>query len=175
MGFRRFGDLLPPRLPSGYNLRTFQPGDEEPWRALLETGEFGSWDRARLDAMLAGARAPLPLDGAFFVVAGGALVGAACTFLHSAGGAEVAELGWVVVHPAHRGQGLALQMTRAVLEYVRAHGLDYCYLKTEEFRLPAIATYLRLGFEPEMQDDTQPERWQRIRASLEEEREGRRT
>jgi hypothetical protein len=38
-------------------------------------------------------------------------------------------------------------------------GYDYCYLKTEDFRRAAIATYLGIGFEPEILDDTQPARW----------------
>jgi hypothetical protein len=37
---------------------------------------------------------------------------------------------------------------------------------TEDFRLSAIGLYLWLGFEPEIQDATQPARWKRLRRSL---------
>ena len=159
MGFTRFDELVAPQPVPGYGLRRFRPGDEEPWLALLQTGEFGPWDRARLDGMLAGARAPMPLDGIFFATKRDHPVGTACTFLRPGEGGEVAELGWVVVHPSHRGQGLGLQVCRAVLCFARDLGYRYAYLLTEDFRLPAIRTYLKLGFEPEMVDPSHPAWW----------------
>lgn len=165
MGFTRFDRLAPPQLPTGYALRTFQPGDEDGWLALLATGDFGTWDRVRLDQMIAGARARLPLAGIFFMTQGDALVGTACTFLHQGAHGEIAELGWVVVAPDHRGHGLALQICRAVLWFIREHGHDYAFLLTEDFRLPAIKTYLRLGFGPEMIDPQHPAWWAALPAS----------
>jgi mycothiol synthase len=125
----------------------------------LSTGEFGTWDRARLDGMLAGDRAPMPLDGIFFATQGDRPVGAACAFLHEGERGDVAELGWVVVHPSHRGLGLGLQVCRAVLCFVPDVGHRCIYLLTEDFRLPAIRIYLRLGFEPEMADPSRPAWW----------------
>jgi len=166
MGFTQFDSLRAPELPPGYGLRTFRPGDEEPWIALLATGDFGEWDRPRLDRLLSGERAPLPLDGVFFATRGEQIVGAACVFLHLGESGDVPELGWVAVHPAHRGHGLGLQVCRAALRFIRDRGHGYAYLLTEEFRLPAIKTYLRLGFEPEMLDATQPARWEALRRVL---------
>ena len=156
MGFTRFDDLAAPQPVPGYGLRGYRPGDEDAWLVLLRSGEFGTWDRARLDWMLAGERAPLPLDGIFFATLGEQLVGAACTFLRTD---DVAELGWVVVQPAHRGQGLGLQVCRAVLCFARDLGYRYVYLLTEDYRLPAIRLYLRLGFEPEMVNPNNPALW----------------
>lgn len=166
MGFTRFGELIPPQPAPGYGIRSFRPGDEDAWVAVLSTGDFGAWDRARLDRMLAGERAPMPLEGAFFVTHRDQPVGAACTFLHWREGEEVPELGWVVVHPAHRGHGLGLQVCRAVLGYIRELGNGYAFLLTEDFRLPAIKTYLRLGFEPEMLDPSHAGRWEALRQAL---------
>jgi uncharacterized protein (DUF952 family)/GNAT superfamily N-acetyltransferase len=162
MGFTRFGDLLTPQPPPGYSLRTYHPGDEGAWVELLSCGYFGLWDRARLDRMLAGGRAPMPLDGVFFVTFGELLVGTACTFLHPGTYGNIPELGWVAVHPRYRGQGLGRLACQAVLNYVKNLGFQYIYLLTEDFRLPAIKTYLELGFEPEIQDPSQPERWQAL-------------
>jgi mycothiol synthase len=162
MGYRGLATLQAPRLPPGYDLRTFQPGDEEAWIALLNTGDFGEWDRVRLDRMLAGERASIPHDGIFFATHQGQSVGAACTFLYP----DAAELGWVVVHPDHRGYGLSLQLCRAVLAFSQARGYDYVYLKTEDFRLAAIKTYLRVGFEPEMVDPAHPAWWAAARHAL---------
>ncbi len=166
MGFSRFHDLIAPQPPPGYGLRTFRPGDQEAWVSILATGEFGEWDRPRLDRMLEGERAPLPLAGAFFATHDDQPVGAACTFLHPGAGGSVAELGWVAVLPAHRGHGLALHLCRAVLGYVSALGHEYAYLLTEDFRLAAIKTYLRVGFEPEIVHPSHHERWRAVRASF---------
>jgi mycothiol synthase len=163
MGFRRFELLEPPRMPPGYALRTFRSGDEVAWIAMLNTGEFRRWDRQRLEHFLAGERAAVPRDGIFFATYDDRPVASACTCLHAAPGGDVPEVGWVIADPEHRGHGLALQVCRAVLGYMGNLGHDYAYLLTEDFRVPALATYLKLGFEPEMQDETQPARWAAIR------------
>ena len=166
LGFRRFDQLAPPRPVPGYALRAFRPGDEDAWVALLATGTFGEWDRARLDRMLAGERAPLPLAGAFFAAHAGRPVGTACTFLYQGAEGEYSELGWVAVLPEHRGRGLGRWVCQAVLAFARERGHRYIFLKTEDFRLPAIRLYLSLGFEPEMVDPSHPAWWQALRARL---------
>lgn len=159
MGFTRFDSLLPPRMPPGYQLRAFRPGDEEAWIAILNTGNFGAWDRARLDQMLAGERAPLPRDGIFFATRDDRPVATVCVFLHASDSGVMPELGWVAVAPEHRGHGLSRELGRAALLYVRDHGYRYIYLLTEDYRPAAIKTYLRLGFEPEMIDPAHPAWW----------------
>jgi hypothetical protein len=77
MGFSRFTDMPSARPVSGYGFRTYRPGDEEAWLGTLATGEFGIWDRARLDRMLAGERAPLPLEGVVFATSNDVPVGVA--------------------------------------------------------------------------------------------------
>ncbi len=116
--------------------------------------------------MLATERPRVPLDGIFFVTQDDRPVGTASTHLHAGPSGEVAELGWVAVHPEHRGHGLALQVCRAVLGFMREQGHRYAYLMTEDFRLPAIKTYLRLGFEPELTDPSHPGRWDALRRVL---------
>ena len=148
MGFTRFAELEQPQPRRGVGLRTFRSGDEDAWIDLLNTGDFGYWDRNRLDAMLEGERALLPRDGVFFATRDGRPVGCACVFLHQDTDTVVPELGWVVVHPAHRAHGLGSLVCRAALCFIRELGHQYVYLKTEDFRVPAIHMYLRLGFEP---------------------------
>lgn len=133
---------------------------------MLASGAFGHWDRPRLERMLAGERAPLPYEGIFFVTHQDRPVGTACVFLHPAEYGCLAELGWVTVHPLHRGHGLGLQLCRAVLGFISGLSHQYAYLLTEDFRLPAIATYLELGFEPEMLDPSHPERWEAVQRIL---------
>jgi mycothiol synthase len=166
MGFRRFERLSAPAPVPGYGLRTFRPGDEDAWIAMLQAGELGDWDRPRLDDLMAGAQAALPLDGIFFATHADRPIGTACTLLHPDGRGSVAELGWVAVAPEHRGHRLGRQVCWAVLDYIRQLGHAYAYLLTDDFRRPAIATYLRLGFEPEITDPSHPRRWAALREAL---------
>lgn len=165
MGFSRFNQLTAPVMPYGYGLRTFRWGDEDAWIGLLNTGNFDTWDRPRLDRTLSGASADadLPLDGIFFATQADQPVGTVCVFLHRKESQVFPEIGWVVVHPLHRGHGLALEMGKAALLFIRDLGYDYAYLLTDDFRIPAIKTYLRLGFEPEMVDSSHPQRWEELR------------
>lgn len=167
MGFTRFEGLPAPQPPPGYRLRGFCPGDEPEWIELLSSGDFGVWHPARLARMLDGGRAPLPLDGIFFATADDKPVATACTFLWPVeGGGEIAELGWVAVHPAQRRHGLGALVCRAVLDYVKDLGYRYIFLLTEDYRLPAIRMYLQLGFEPEITHPSHVAWWQNLKQTL---------
>ena len=150
LGFTRFDAIPPFPAPDGYGLRTFRPGDEDAWIAILNTAGFGEWDRARIDRMLSGDRAPLPYEGIFFATHGDALVGALCTFFYRYDTPPAAEIGWVAVLPEHRGHRLARMICAAALNFIRDRRYTYAFLKTEPHRTAAIKTYLALGFEPEI-------------------------
>ncbi len=153
-------------LPPGYGLRTFRSGDEDAWLALLQSGDFGAWNRTRLKVMLAGEHVKVPPDGIFFATADDRPVGTASTYMHPVADGVDPELGWVVVAPEHRGHGLGLLVCRAVLGYVGRLGFDHAYLLTDDFRLPAIKTYVKLGFEPALIDPGHPARWAAVYQQL---------
>lgn len=76
-------------------------------------------------------------------------------------------LHWVAVHPDHQGLGLAAILTTAVMrEFVATHALTACVLETQDPGLPAIKTYLKLGFRPVMADESHPERWRKVLPQL---------
>ena len=45
------------------------------------------------------------------------------------------------------------------------------YLNTDDWRTPAIRTYLSLGFKPEIIADNQVERWSKILSNIDETKE----
>jgi mycothiol synthase len=157
--------LRPPKLPDGYGLRTFRPGDEDAWIAVLNTAAFGAWDHERLARMLSGDRAPMPYEGIWFATRNDVPVGALCTFFYRDESPPASEIGWVAVTPEHRGRGLAGAMCTAALAFIHGEGLDYAFLKTEDYRVAAIKLYLRLGFKPEMVALEHPAWWEKFLAS----------
>jgi mycothiol synthase len=162
----RSRDLSDVTLPPGYGLRTFRPGDEDAWLVLLQSADFGAWDRVRLDLMLRHPHVSVPHDGIIFATVDDRPVGTASTYLHPVEDRVDPELGWVVVAPEHRGRGLGLLVCQAVLESMVLLGYDHAYLLTDDHRLPAIKTYLRLGFGPALVDPSHPARWAAIHGQL---------
>ena len=75
-------------------------------------------------------------------------------------------LHWVGADPAHRGHQLGYYMTLAVLHHFKDNGCRDSVLETDDYRLPAIKTYLKLGYQPEHRDPTHAERWAKILSQL---------
>jgi mycothiol synthase len=145
---------------------TCLPGDEEAWLDILATGDFGVWDRARLDRMLARERAPLPREGVVFTTIKNVPVGVANLFLYERACSPYSELGWVVVRSEHRGRGLGYEVCRHALLFAKSLKHSYTYLTTQDFRLGAIKTYLRLGFGPELIRPDHWARWNELRCIM---------
>jgi mycothiol synthase len=53
-----------------------------------------------------------------------------------------------------------------VLAHFAAAGLDQAVLETDAFRLPAVRTYLRLGFVPEPRAPGDARRWSTVLRNL---------
>ena len=136
-----------PRLPVGYTLRTYQPGDEARFYAVMALAGWPGWDEAKLAPWKARI---LPHSWFMAIDQATDQIVATAMGLHSHeddlpfGG----ELGWVASDPAHRGQGLGLVVAGAVTARLLAMGYDQLHLYTEDWRLPALKGYLRLGYVP---------------------------
>jgi predicted TIM-barrel fold metal-dependent hydrolase/ribosomal protein S18 acetylase RimI-like enzyme len=154
------------RVPAGYAIRNYREGDAARFIRLMRRAGFTTWDRKTLDALL---RSALP-GGIFLVVhkRSGDLAATASathnpTEQHVAGG----ELGWVACDPAQRGRGLGALACALVQQRFQAAGYADIYLRTDDFRLPAIKIYLQLGWKPFMSDAGMPKRWQAVLEQLE--------
>lgn len=165
MCFRAFAGLAPVRLGPDYTLATLAQRGAAEWIAVLNaTGKLGDWDERRAAAALAGDR-PVLAAGTWLILAAGRAVATCCTIPPTPAEPR-SELGWVAVAPSHQGRGLGLQACRAVLWYARRRGWPATMLYTDDWRLPAIRTYLKLGFQPELTDPGHGPRWQEIRRQL---------
>jgi mycothiol synthase len=153
-------------VPEGYRLRQYVEADQAGYSALMEKAGFGVWDAERVkkthEATLS--------QGMFVVENVGSQAIVATTLalhnpqaLHPHGG----ELGWVAADPGHRGKGLGRATCGAVMNLFLSRGYERVYLMTDDFRLPAIALYLKLGFEPLLHTAEMAARWEAVRRRLE--------
>lgn len=158
---RRSFDRLPEIcIPDGYELRTYQPGDETAWAEIMNSG-IGSWAVEKVHQELTG-NPRFRADALFFITFEGKPVASACAWVHDPGETEKGYLHMVCALPEHRGKQLGYQVTLAVLHYFRDHGFKEVWLSTDDVRIPAMKSYLRLGFEPFSEDDAHRERWANV-------------
>jgi mycothiol synthase len=149
-------------LQPEYALRIFRPGeDEEGYLSVMHAAGFTQFDDASVARCLERA---LP-DG-FFVVEhapSGEIVATAQANhapkpLHPFGG----ELGWVAASPAHSGKGLGAAVCAAVVRRFISAGYRRIYLLTDDWRLPALKVYLKLGFVPFLFEAGMAARWEAV-------------
>ena len=152
---------LEARLPVGYRLRQFTPEDSADYLALMHGAGFTGWDESTVAAWTLRV---LP-EGWFLIeheatreLVATAMVTHNPTELHPFGG----ELGWVAGSSAHRGQGLGIAVCAAVVRRYLQAGYRRIYLKTDDWRLPALKSYLKMGFEPFLYQWDMPERWEAV-------------
>ena len=154
-----------PQVPEGYLLRCYRDADEAGYLELMTKAGFERWNHERVAAIV---QKVLP-DGFFVIVhrASGKIVATAMTThnpidLHPYGG----ELGWVAAAPEHRGKGLGLAVCAQATARLIQAGYRNIYLLTDDFRLPAIKTYLKLGYEPLLFCEGMAERWEQVYRKL---------
>lgn len=156
-------DNLPKlELPLGYGMRTYREGDEVHWANII-SDSFGGKQRTAEDTRneITGQERFVP-DGFYFATHDGTPVGTACAWRQTVDETEVGYVHMVGVASAHTGHKLGKWVSLAVLIYFREHGFRCAMLDTDDFRIPAIKTYLNLGFVPVYIEDGQPKRWQVI-------------
>jgi len=153
------------RAAPGYALRLYRRGDEPHFYRLMELRGWPGWNDDKLRPWLA--RIP---PGSWFMAvheASNEIVASAMGLhdhsdLHPFGG----ELGWVVGDHAHAGKGLGLVVCAAVTARLIGAGYRDIHLYTEHWRLAALKTYLKLGYEPFLFAPEMPERWRAVCAQL---------
>lgn len=159
-------DLPEISVPDGYVLRTYRPGDEAAWCEIMNTGIGTDWTAEKCRRELTETE-PFMADGCFFATRAGEAVATACAYDVqpedvSAAQVSAAQVHMVCAKPAHRGRGLGRLVTLAVLRYMRERGYAAAFLGTDDFRVPAVRTYLGLGFIPDYIEDSHRMRWSAV-------------
>lgn len=153
----------PPRvqLPSGYLLRTYQLGDEARFFKVMELAGWPGWSDEKLQPW----RERILPQGWFMVAhnASSEVVATAMAFRDRLEfGRQGGEIGWVACIPGHRGKGLGMVVSAVATTRLIEEGYRYIHLYTEDWRLAALKTYLKLGYIPFLYAPDMLERWRSI-------------
>jgi len=152
-------------LPAEYELRTYDPGDEDAYLDLLQSAGFNQSGEGTALTYL---RHTLP-GGCFLVVhrPTGQLV-ATATANHEPSSERLAagDMGWLAARPEHSGKGLGRAVCAAATARLLELGYEWISLNTDDYRLPALVIYLRLGYVPYLFAPDMLTRWQAVCETL---------
>jgi mycothiol synthase len=148
-----------PPLQPGYALRPAAPADHGQLAELLSEAFGDAWNAERV----AGEFSPgNGVEATYVVVSPAGVVATASARRLPGRYPEAGYVHYVGARASERGRRLGEVVTRRVLVHFAAAGLDQAVLETDDFRLPAVRTYLRLGFVPEPREPGDVLRWSRV-------------
>ncbi len=154
-------DTLPAiEPPDGYAVRHFRTGDEAAWVQVINAS-FGNQHEAGWFYQRLGDGQFRP-ERVWFVTCGDRPVATASAWYRAHWGERTGAIHMVGALPEHSGRGLGRLVCIAALHQLRREGRQVARLTTDDFRVPAIRTYLGLDFEPLLVDENQRERWRAV-------------
>jgi GNAT superfamily N-acetyltransferase len=139
------------RLPGGFWIRTFRPGDEWDWaRVEASAAEFGACAAARdhFEQEFGGKTDELGSRCHFLLTPQGRIIGTATAWYgHDVDHTFRGRLHWVGIEQEYQGRRLAKPLVSAVMNRLaRLHRSVYLTTQTTSFK--AIKVYLDFGFLP---------------------------
>lgn len=155
-----------PPLPTGYSLLTAdvdRMADRKELAAVLSDAFEEHWDAERVERVLSQAEGVRTI---YAVVRDGEIVATASARTLPQAYPAAGYVHYVGVDSRHRGHRLGEIVTHAVLRDFVASGETSAVLETDDFRGPAIRTYLRLGFVPEYRGSDDQARWSLVLRGL---------
>ena len=140
------------KLPEGYRIRPYQPGDEAAWAALhVETGDFAAAAEASAYFM---DKYAADLSRALFAVSPmGDVVGTVTAWTDDRAGESIRSLHWLAVAQAHQQQGVGKALTQTAMKLMRREdNAAPVYLHTQPWSWKAVLLYTKLGFKMQRKD-----------------------
>ena len=156
-----FDDLPPITIPEGYSLRTYREGDTLAWCEIMEGNVGRNWNE-ELFAEKMSSDPRFSDDSLFFATYEDHPVASACAWRPDPEEQVIGDVHMVSALSEHRGKGLGSLVNAAVLTRLKEQGFTKAHLKTDDWRLPAINSYLKAGFEPLNTHISHAERWEVI-------------
>jgi len=157
---------LPPVVPpAGYAVRGSRPDEGAVWSRVVADAFNRTVEQFDFDTKMRSDPSYRPAR-ILFACHGDEPVAVAAAFHRESFLPDAGMLHWVAVRPAHRGRRLGYWVSLAALHRMGRDGRRRAWLSTDDFRRPAIRTYLDLGFEPLLVHANQRARWRAVFAAL---------
>jgi len=150
-----------PVLPAGFELRTYQSGDEAAWLRMIRLATGEVWPEGAFDKCV---RSDVAFreERLFFVTCNGEQVGTACAFQKLCHGDRTGYVHMIAVLPRFQRRGLGSALLCHCLRYFARQGWRDAVLDTDTSRLPAIRLYLAHGFMPFPENSMERKSWQQV-------------
>lgn len=148
--------------------RTFDGSDAdvEKWLDIVVDGLTGERQGADFFWKCINDHGPMEPDKLFLVECGGdpvATLAVICDYEKAEGYIHM-----VACMPEYRGRGVGTRLNAEAVRTLRRAGMKTAWLTTDDFRIPAIKSYLRAGFYPDIIDGEHRARWDAICKKIEE-------
>lgn len=140
------------KLPAGYAIRAYQPGDEAAWAALhTQTGDFATAEEATSCFM---GKYGADLSRVLFALSPeGEVVGTIAAWRDDRAGEPVRSLHGLAVAEAYQRQGIGKALTQTALRLLRREdNAAPVYLHTQPWSWKAVLLYVKLGFKLQRKD-----------------------
>lgn len=151
-------------LPAGYRILNYRPGDREALKDAVIALTIERMTDEKLDEKILCHAGLVPEESLFIVWHGEKPVGTACGYLTPEAGKGTLHM--VSVLKEESGHGLGLLVCAKATEWLLGQKAPVIDLTTDDFRMPAVMTYLRLGYLPVIDDDEMLGRWRQMLARL---------
>ena len=149
------------RIPAGFRLRCIEDAEVARYSALRVSVGFTAWN---LQQLLSFRNKVLP-EGLLLIEEEASGLFAASATAETTDIAALSELGvigWVMTHPDFQGRHLGRAVSVAAMHRLYEEGYRTFSLLTDDFRIPALKTYLALGWKPWLYEQDMEERWRKI-------------
>ena len=150
------GGRLPDAKTDGYSIRNYVESDYENMLDALMALTIKRYERDELNSIILCKGGVRP-ESVFVADDGEKLLGTATGYTHEAD--KGGTLHMVSALPDAAGRGVGKAVCTAVVNYLVDIGCEFVDLTTDDFRIPAIVTYTKLGFRPVIDDDEMQQRW----------------
>lgn len=157
-------DLPVLEVPPGLTLRSAGAEDEHALAALLAVAfDDTGWTVGRVQRSLTQAE---DVARVFVLTTEEGILVATASAQIPPGETRTGLVHWVGADPSRKGRRIGYAVSLAVLHQLKERGCSAAALFTDDFRLPAIKTYLNLGFLPLVTHESHPGRWHAVAQGL---------
>lgn len=160
MRHKNLNELKPLIIPDEFEITTHKDEYVKDWEQLIEKA-FGisfSFEQTIINGRTVGGYKP---EQVLYLKRGNKILATATAAERDDYPGE----GWfrmIATDPEEQGKGLGKLICLAALHSLKERGYKSAVLSTDDHRLPALKTYLGLGFEPIYFHESHKERWEKV-------------